>query len=368
MPHQEYVINGRFLTQPITGVQRVARELTRAIDRLIGERNYPVSFRLACEPQADLTTMPLANIAVDYIGGQSGHRWEQTALPRSLGGSKLLCLGNTAPLWSLATGSKVTVMIHDLSYRIYPSAYSRTYRLAHRAMLPLILRRACRILTVSETEKASLCALDPMIEPRIVVAQNGGWSNMVTVRNTSDHEPRFGSGYLLYVGSLSQRKNFLGLLQTAVRLARDRGLPFLFVGSTSSILTRTSFQIPDDVQHLVRFAGQIESLDLIAEIYRNARCLVFPSFYEASPLPPLEAMQFGCPVVGSDIPSMRERCGDSVSYCDPSDVDDIIRAVLRIIDDPTFAAELTTAGYERAAKFSWLSQAEHVLSALTTSI
>lgn len=364
---QDFIINGRFLTQPITGVQRVARELTKAIDRLIGERNFPVNIRLFCETHADLTTLPLANIPIKVIEGPRGARWEQTSLPHAIGSSELLCFGNTAPMWLLAVRHPVTVMIHDLSYRYYPSAYSRSYRAAHALMLPLILRRARLILTVSETEKASLCSLDPWIAPRVIAVQNGGWSDAVTVRNSPAHDPTFGKDYLLYVGSLSQRKNISGLVDTAVHFARHYQQSFLFVGSGSSILTESKIALPDDVLPYVRFAGHVDDLQLLAEIYRNAKCLVFPSFYEASPLPPLEAMQFGCPVVASNIPSMRERCADSVEYCDPHDVADIIRAIRRVLEQPGRVEMLIEQGYRQASEFSWHAQAEQVLAALVAN-
>lgn len=362
-PGRHFIINGRFLTQPTTGVQRVARELTKAMDRLIGERDFPATIKLMCEEQADVSSLPLANIPIQRVPGARGHRWEQLVLPRALGDAELICLGNTAPLWSLAANRSVTVMIHDLSYRLYPNAYSRAYRTAHALMLPLILKRARCILTVSNSEKASLCALDPSIGTRILVAQNGGWSDGLTVRNRNSR-PRFGRNYILYVGSLSQRKNLNGLIEVAIRMARERRIPFLFVGSNSRILSGTQIAIPDDVAHLIRFTGQVEDIELMAEIYRNARCLLFPSFYEASPLPPLEAMQFGCPVVGSNIPSMRERCGDAIEYCDPASIDDMMAAVQRVIGDPQRAHDLSERGFVRANLFSWRTQAERVLTKL----
>jgi glycosyltransferase involved in cell wall biosynthesis len=362
-PRRTFVINGRFLTQPTTGVQRVARELTKAMDRLIGERDFPAAITLMCEEHADISNLPLANIPVQRVPGGHGHHWEQLVLPRAVGDAELICLGNTAPLWSLAANRSVTVMIHDLSYRLYPKAYSRAYRVAHALMLPLILKRARCILTVSNSEKASLCALSPSLGSRIFVAQNGGWSDGLTVRNRTG-PPQFGRDYILYVGSLSQRKNLNGLVEVAVRMAREYGVPFLFVGSNSRILAGTQIKLPEDVAPLIRFTGQVEDIELMAEIYRNARCLLFPSFYEASPLPPLEAMQFGCPVVGSDIPSMQERCGDAIDYCDPADIEDIVAAVLRVITDPQHAQELSERGFVRAGLFSWHAQAEQVLTKL----
>ena len=107
------------------------------------------------------------------------------------------------------------------------------------------------------------------------------------------------------------------MLAVGIAMARERGIPLVLVGSSGAFLSPLPVSIPDDVKHLIRLEGQVEDLGRLGDLYRNARCLLFPSFYEASPLPPLEAMHFACPVVASDIPSMRERCGDAAAYCDP---------------------------------------------------
>ncbi|WP_232318277.1 glycosyltransferase family 4 protein [Sphingomonas sp. TDK1] len=337
--------------------------MTKAIDDIIGTRTIPATFQLMCEHNADLSSLQLRNIAVEPVGHTTGYVWEQVTLPRAAGNANLLCLGNTAPLWPLARNRSVSVMIHDLSYRLYPEAYSLPYRAAHAVMLPLILKRARHIIAVSETEKASISALEDDLHNRITVAQNGGCIDRGG-HAMANIKARFGNGYVLYVGSLSLRKNISGLKQVAVRLARERGQSFLFVGSNSRFFAETDLNIPEDVAHLVKFVGHIEDLDQISEIYQNARCLVFPSFYEASPLPPLEAMSCGCPVVGSDIPSMRERCGEAIGYCNPHDLNDIYRMVSAVLDDPDLTAKLVAKGYEQSQRFSWQRQAEHILAAL----
>ena len=69
--------------------------------------------------------------------------------------------------------------------------------------------------------------------------------------------------------------------------------------------------------------------------YQNAKCFLFPSLYELSGLLPVEAMECGCPVVVSDLPALKERCGDAAIYCDPSNTDSIAAAVEEIMDDKT---------------------------------
>ncbi|WP_298189277.1 glycosyltransferase family 1 protein [Novosphingobium sp.] len=373
--HPEVVINGRFLMQPVTGVQRVARELTRALDRLVAEEGLPVALRIVCEPEAQLDDLGLRVTTVERAASRwserigwhlGGHAWEQLVLPGRVRGGHLLCLGNTAPFASLhrPEGARqgVTVMIHDLSYRQFPEAYRLHYRLGHRFMLPSLLRRAATILTVSEREKAMLAALRPEARGRIRVAQNGGWSAGAVPGEpplASDGAPE--PGYMLFVGSLSRRKNIHGVLAVAVRLAREDGLRTLIVGGGSDILSPIAGEIPADVAHLVRFTGPVTELEALGRLYRDAGCLLFPSFYEASPLPPIEALHFGCPVVVSAIPAMTERCGTAAVYCDPHDVDDMVGAVRRVLADP---APLAAKGRLHAAHWTWRDQAMRVLDAV----
>ena len=363
----DLVINGRFLAQPTTGVQRVAREITREIDGIVAEDGRDLNVRIVCQQKADLEDLPLKAIKVERLDGLPGHLWEQSSLPRVVNNATLLCLGNSAPIYSLMGRNPVAVVIHDLSYRLYPEAYQPAYRLGHSLLMPLLLRRANPIITVSESEKRQLETLAVGTGRPIIVAQNGGWRDRddgaVVADEVLNGLPE--AGYLLYVGSLSLRKNLQGLFDAAVRLARENALRFVFVGSTASIHTPTLIEPSPDVADRITFLGHIEDAHVLAEIYKRARCLVFPSYYEASPLPPVEAMHFGCPVVASDIPSLRERCDTAAEYCDPGSVDSIVEAVRRVVFDPVRSKQLIERGHQRAARFSWRAQAEAILAALT---
>ena len=360
----ELAINGRFLSQATTGVQRVARELTREIDHLVAARDMGFRLRLLCQRGADTSDLDLRATKIEEVGGPSGAMWEQVALPRAVGGAFLLCLGNTAPISLLLRRRRVALMIHDLSFRLFPRAYRPTYRAAHTLVMPL-LRRADPIITVSETEKARLAGLMGAAAARVVVAQNGGWrQDDAAPPSDAAEAPR---GYGLYVGSLSQRKNFGGVLATAIRLAREDGLAFRIVGSRGTILSPTDVAVPEDVADKITFVGQVEDLEVLADMYRGAHFLLFPSFYEASPLPPLEAMHFGCPVIASNIPPMRERCGDAAAYCEPEEIESIVAVARALLADPARTADLVARGYECAARYSWRTQAAKLLAAIRAS-
>lgn len=365
MPQQDdaILINGRFLTQPITGVQRVARELVSEMDRLVGEGGTRLRLALACEPGADASGLALRHIPIERRGGARGHAWEQLVLPRMAAGRRLLCLGNTAPLLSALAGRRVAVMIHDVSYLSLPQAYSRRYRLAHRTLLPVLLRRGDPIFTVSIAEGERLRRLHGGAASRILAVQNGGWSGDRIERGDGCERERM----VLYVGSLSRRKNVERVIAVAQHLAREDGVRTILAGASNEILAPIRASVAPDVAHMLEFVGQVPSLDVLADYYRRAGCLLFPSLYEASPLPPVEAMSLGCPVVASAIPAMTERCGDAAQYCDPLDIGDILAAVRRVLDDPDRAQTLRNRGLARAETYSWRTQARTLLDAMTAS-
>ncbi len=103
---------------------------------------------------------------------------------------------------------------------------------------------------------------------------------------------------------------------------------------------------------LARCIGRVSDAQLKA-LYQNAGCFIFPSHYEGFGLPPMEAMDCGCPVVAADIPVLREICAGGVQFCNPDSPVDIAAQVLAVLDSPARQKELREAGKIRAAAFTW---------------
>jgi glycosyltransferase involved in cell wall biosynthesis len=356
----EVLINGRFLVQRATGVQRVSREFTLAADRLLAEGRYPgLALRLVAPRGADFAPLGLRAIATEHLAGGTGYRWEQVALARRAGTGALISLGNAAPVASLLASRRVAVMIHDQSYRLFPDDYSRAYRLVHAVMDRVILARAQPLFTVSATEAAAIRAGNAGLQRPIIVAPNGSW---IEDGAPGPAEPRPTGAPGLSVGGFSDRKNFRGAFAAAAALA-ERGVEFDFVGAPSAEAEAMLAQASDAARARIRYLGYVDN-DALVRLYRNAAFLLYPSFYEASGLPPSEAMTFGCPVIVSDLPVMRERCGEAALYCDPYDTGSILAAASRLIDDPALAADLAVRGRARAQHFTWRRQAEIILDAV----
>jgi glycosyltransferase involved in cell wall biosynthesis len=93
--------------------------------------------------------------------------------------------------------------------------------------------------------------------------------------------------------------------------------------------------------------------ELLSGLYGSARAFIFPSLYEGFGIPPLEAMAHQCPVISSNTSSMPEVIRDAGEYFDPSDIDDMRRAIEAVVYSDTYVESLRKAGTERLTAFSW---------------
>ncbi len=341
----------------MTGVQRYSHELINALDKVV-ESEPNIKLEILCPPRAK--PIDLRNIQTKRVGVLSGHAWEQLELPMHVRQRILFCPGNLAPIVSLY-GKIVFTTIHDLSYRYFPQSYSKSFRLGYNFIVPHVLARSKTIFTVSKSEAAAIQATYPACTTPIIPIQNGG--GFTTASRTMQARE---ANTLLYVGSLSRRKNFQGLMRAASALNAQSGTQTLIAGSLPPGL-HGEFE-PGKSWPGVTFLGQVEDATRLKSLYERASCFLFPSFYEASPLPPLEAMSYGCPVAVSAIPSLQERCGNAALYFDPNNVNSIVEVVQTLLTNDSASANLVRLGYERAAALTWKRCAEATLTALIEAL
>jgi hypothetical protein len=139
-------INGRFLTQRMTGVQRYAFEIVAALDDLLAQNREAaavLAMRLFVPPET-VATPAFAKIGICRTRFGSGHAWDQFILPL-YATSGVLSLGNFGPVLA----RKHIVCIHDANTFILPESYSRSFGMVYRTLLPWVGKRARRVATVS---------------------------------------------------------------------------------------------------------------------------------------------------------------------------------------------------------------------------
>ena len=358
---RHWSINGRFLSQPLTGVQRHAQEIVLALDDLVAKKDPSVaglSFDVLV-PQNPLRTITLRSFPQVTVAGMGGHAWEQTALPRRIN-TGLLSLGNTGPL----VIRRQIVCIHDANTRLQPDSYSRAFRWLYRGLHPALGRTAARIVTVSDFSSAQLVRLGIVDQKRITVIPNGYEH---ALRWPAQHTPvtraHAGPSTIVLLGSLAPHKNIELILNLAPSLAAH-GLKIAVVGSKDSKI----FAAFDGSQHgdTVHWLGRLEDTALAA-LLRDSLCLAFPSLTEGFGLPPLEAMALGCPVVSSNAASLVEVCADAALYADPLDPAAWLARILELHASQQLQTTLVIKGRARAEAFSW-SKSARLYAGLMQSI
>jgi glycosyltransferase involved in cell wall biosynthesis len=360
------VLNGRFLLQNITGVQRVEREILVALDELASQGLIKAP-EVFLPEKGDVISMPdLQVIKLSRKGRLSGHLWEQIELPKYCHSKTLWCLGNTAPILSLlSSNTRILTMIHDLSYKYFPSAYSWKFRALYSTLIPIEISKSDVIVTVSNAEKQAMSQHYPKLKnaAHFYAAQNGGITDeAASVARTQNLPALADRNYGIYVGSLSKRKNAEGVLKAAIQFLESYpDMRFVVIGASSGVFDSFNIDIPDNVKPRLEMRGQVNVPKQIYDAFAHARFLLFPSFYEASPMPPVEAMTFGCPVIVSTIASLKERCGDAALYCDPNDIQSICDSIDSLMASEVIWNKLSEAGRVKSAEYSWRKQTETML-------
>lgn len=349
-------LNGRYLGQSVTGVQRGAKETIRALDLLIGAGEYPPplwKFTLLTPP-GPWERPVLGGIDVRTVGHLRGQLWEQLELPVHARGGLLLNFANTAPL----AVRHQCVTIHDASVFAFPSAYSRTFRTWYQILLPRLGGRVARVLTVSEFSRNELSRWARIPRQRISVVHCAG-EHILSVAPDAGVFRQHGIGsrpYVLAVGSSSPHKNLQGIVQALEYVGCDDFDVVVAGGRNLRVfgMERVS------THRRIRTIGYVTDGQLRA-LYERAACLVFPSLYEGFGLPPLEAMACGCPVITSNTTSLPEVCGDGALYCDPRNPRDIAGRISAVLTQPELAAELRSRALARSRLFSWEATARAVM-------
>ncbi|RXK81862.1 glycosyltransferase family 4 protein [Filimonas effusa] len=311
-------VNGKFLSQKMSGVQRYASELLRhyyALDKDVAlvspaERRSGDDFQLP--------------IPVMTTGSKAGLWWEQAQLPWFLSGKGRPLLLNLCNMAPVMYRNKITC-IHDIAFLRYPQFFSTAFRTYYKAIIPAIIKSSKHIITVSEFSRSELMDYYKLRPERVSVIPNAGFRSGQGQEGAEQELPLpVRRPYFLFVGSVDPRKNLLFLLR-AYEAAQLKETDLVVAGGGYASFNDALLK---DIhlyhQHPnIHFIGHVPDA-LLTQYYNYARAVIVPSFYEGFGLPVAEGLSAHCEVLASDIPIFREVAGAHAFYFDPFKPDALI--------------------------------------------
>lgn len=258
---------------------------------------------------------------------------------------------------------KKIITIHDLrTLKISDKNYPQDIRALSNSIQSI---DTC--ITVSETTKRDIIEHFPIVADKIKVIylgvdeRFGQKANQETILSI---KKRYGilKKYFFSVGAVP-RKNVSRLIQAFALMKYKNDFQLVIGGCGSNGPWFAAYcQMIEKLRlsESVKLIGYIPDQDL-PHLYKGSDTFVFPSLYEGFGIPILEAMKSGTPVITSNVSSLPEIGGNAVLYVDPYNVEDIAKAMERIIEDEELKQSLIDKGLKRAGKFSWEKMAKETL-------
>jgi len=340
------------------GVGVYTRNLLRTLLEL-GERHEFVLFYRNADHVGEFDGR--ANVHEQVIRAPNKAVWDQLAIPRACRRHEIDVLLHPKFTLPLATSVPSVMVLHGADWFLPDAArfYSRADRAYMRVFMPLYLRKAAAVISVSQLTTDDFERIFRLPPGKVRTVYFGPADQFRAVPDATRCEEvrrKYGlpQRFILTLAKLKgdERKNLRGILGAYQRIHGT--VPHkLVVGGLGCERFRVDYDLPSDGWGGdVIFPGYLDQADLPA-VYRLSELFLYPSNQEAFPIPLTEAMACGVPIVTSRVNGLQEIAGDAAVLVDPRDPDDIAAGVRRVFADPGLRARLSAAGLERSQQFSW---------------
>jgi glycosyltransferase involved in cell wall biosynthesis len=272
----------------------------------------------------------------------------------------------------------VALYLPDAAYARIPGLYSLSARIRLRALVPLHVRQARAILTLSEHSRRDIIEAHHVNPEAVFVVPCAVMRDEQCVGNGRDgdapsaafegwlRDRGIAGPFFFYVGNLHPRKNLVRLIQAFIR-ARGaspalEGHQLVIAGGRWWGAGAEERAAQDAPPGSIVFLGRVSDEER-NRLLRRAEALVYPSLYEGFGLPPVEAMAVGTPVLASNVTSFPEVLGDAALLVDPRNVRAIADGLVALAMNPVLREELRERGLRRAARYTPRASAERALDA-----
>ena len=311
------------------------------------------------------------NVHVIEVEGSFYPAWEQIQLPKAAHEANvdlLHCTSNTAPI---RCNIPLILTLHDIIFleprdKRNRSLYQNMGWLYRRLVVPRILKKCRRIITVSEFERNNILSKLKLPPKQVVMIYNGynDWFRPMEDEKCVFAKYMAERGYLFFLGNTDPKKNTeRTLVAYSKYLERSTVKRKLLMADLdrqylNDIIERNHIE---NIRSMIEMPGYIVNSDL-PYVYSGAFAFLYTSLRESFGIPLLEAMACGTPVITSNTSSMPEIGGPDAILVNPESTDDICEQLLKLESDENFYQRQVEVGLHRAKLFSWKYTAEQLLS------
>jgi len=335
-------VNARFLTQPVSGVQRYGIECSRQIKKL-----RPDTVFLA--PKNVLHKDIAEELGAKIIGINTGHLWEQADLPLYLAGQKhppLFNPANTGPM--LYSNNYIT--LHDLAFYHHPEWNSKAFSTWYNVLIPRLAISCKHLFTVSGTMRDEIIEYYKIPQARISVTYNGIAGRMMASAMPAKPKEKI----ILSVGTFNKRKNHQNLVRAFLESKVKDEYQLVIIGDRNKVFSESSLDDQELKKGNIKIYEHLTADELIG-MYEKAEVVVSLSLYEGFGVPVLEGLYYGCKALCSDIKVYRELYEEYATFCDPLNIKEIAGSLEEIVMKAPVSSDVRTAltgkyNYERSAQ------------------
>lgn len=348
------------------GMDFVALETIRELQKMDHENEYFIFV----SPGEDKCLKSSENMHVIELKCATYPLWEQVALPRAVKRIRpdlLHCTSNTAPL---NCPVPLVLTLHDIIYleKRQSSSLSLYQEMGwhyRRLIVPRILPKCKKIITVSQFERQRILDALHLSDEQLVAVYNGFNSHFHLQPKAPEITRKYidADEYLFFLGNTDPKKNTPRVLKAYSDYLKrsQKKLPLLIADLKEDAIDRILGEEKiTDIKGYLRFPGYIANTDLPA-LYSGAFAFLYPSLRESFGIPMLEAMACGTPVIAGNTSAMPEIAGEGALLADPFSSEDITAKILQLEGDAEFYRQQADCGVERSKLFSWKNSAKALL-------
>jgi len=351
------------------GMEVVALELIKELQQV----DTPHEFVVFVKKDSDPCVFPSMNMEIKELRSWPYPVWEQVAFPMAAKEMKLDVLHSTCNTSALFSPVPLVLTLHDIIYleklAMTGTMYQNFGNIYRRFVVPMVVKKAKVIVTVSEFEKKVMADKLGIPDQKIRVVYNAV-GKQFNKQYTSERIESFRisnklpSNFILFLGNTAPKKNTKNTILAYVNYASSEGspLPLVVLDYAKDLLLNYLKELGAErlIDHII-FPGYIKAEEMPL-MYNAASLFLYPSIRESFGLPILEAMACGVPVITSNTSAMPEVAGGAAWLVDPFDVSDIASAITYLLANGEKRNDLIQKGLERSEFFNWKQAATQLVA------